>query len=87
MEFPQAEPSPTPRPPKPRFASGGPAITDWRLDDLVALARWIESDGRLRTGEELQRELMHELGITRRGARVVQALEETLAALRRSGSA
>jgi hypothetical protein len=84
-EAPEVGPSPPPRPPKPRFASGGPAITDWRLDDLVTLARWIESDGRLRTGEELQREMMHELGITRRGARVAQALDETLAALRRAG--
>lgn len=84
-EAPEVGPSPPPRPPKPRFASGGPVITDWRLDDLVTLARWIESDGRLRTGEELQREMMHELGITRRGARVAQALDETLAALRRAG--
>ncbi len=75
------------RGPRPRFASGGPAITDWRLNDLVELARWIESDGRLRTGEELQREMMGELGLARRGARVARALDESLAALRRSNLA
>jgi hypothetical protein len=85
--LPDAEPLDKRRPPRPHFASGGPAITDWRLDDLVTLARWIESDGRLRTGEELRREMMRELGITRRGARVARALDEALAALRRSGSA
>jgi Protein of unknown function (DUF4011)/REase_MTES_1575/AAA domain/HIRAN domain len=82
-----AEPLSGSRSQRPHFASGGPAITDWRLDDLVKLARWIESDGRLRTGEELEREMMREIGITRRGARVARALEEALSALRRSDSA
>ncbi|HEY7949461.1 MAG TPA: DUF4011 domain-containing protein [Solirubrobacterales bacterium] len=74
------------RSPRPNFSSGGPLITDWRLQDLVALAAWIESDGLLRTSEELQREMMVELGIARRGARVARILDE-VTALRRSTNA
>ena len=51
------------------------------MNDLVALARWIEGDGRLRTQEELKSELMAEIGITRRGSRVVRVLDEVIAAL------
>jgi len=76
---------PRERPPRPTFGSGGSSITDWRLQDLVALAQWIQSDGLLRTSDELQREVMAELGITRRGARVARVLDEVVAALRRSG--
>lgn len=71
---------------RPTFSSGGPAITDWRLHDLVELARWIESDGLLRTGGELERELMQELGISRRGSRVARVLGEVLAKLRSEAS-
>jgi hypothetical protein len=70
------------RPSKPDFRSGGPAITDWRHDDLVALAAWIETDGLLRTSDELQREMMRELGLSRRGSRVAAALDAAVAALR-----
>ncbi len=70
------------RGPRPTFASGGPAITDWRHADLVALARWIESDGSLLTAEELQRAMMTELGITRRGSRVAAALDAVIKELR-----
>lgn len=82
-ETPPESPTPTQgRGPRPALFSGGPAITDWRLNDLVELARWIESDGLLRTAEELERELMEELGITRRGSRVARVLEEVVARLR-----
>jgi hypothetical protein len=70
------------RPAKPGFRSGGPSITDWRHDDLVALAAWIETDGLLRTSDELQRDMMRELGISRRGSRVAAALDAAVAALR-----
>jgi hypothetical protein len=70
------------RGPRPSLSSGGPAITDWRLNDLIELARWIESDGILRTAEELERELMQELGITRRGSRVTRILGEVASRLR-----
>lgn len=67
---------------KPDFRSGGPAITDWHHADLVALGAWIESDGLLRTSDELQREMMQELGLSRRGARVAAALDAAVLTLR-----
>jgi hypothetical protein len=72
------------RPAKPNFRSGGPSITDWRREDLVALAAWIETDGLLRTSEELQREMMGELGLSRRGSRVAAALDAAVSTLRRT---
>jgi hypothetical protein len=75
---------PRDRGPCPAFASGGPSITDWSSADLIAMARWIDSDGLLRTSEELQREMMAELGFSRRGSRVARALDEAVAALRRN---
>lgn len=70
------------RGPRPNVTPTGPAITDWRSRDLVRLAEWIESDGLLRTDEELQRELMEEIGITRRGSRVARVLDQVVATLR-----
>lgn len=70
------------RPERPYFTSGGPSITDWRHEDLVALAAWIETDGLLRTGDELQREMMRELGFSRRGSRVALALDAAVHTLR-----
>ena len=75
-------PAPRQRTARPAFVSGGPAITDWKHSDLVAMARWIESDGLLRTSDELQREMMAELGLSRRGSRVARALDEAVATLR-----
>lgn len=70
------------RGPRPSFPIGRAAITDWPLADLVRLGRWIESDGRLRTEEELKAVLMDELGIKRKGSRVVRILDEAVAAIR-----
>jgi hypothetical protein len=41
---------------------------------LITLARWIRSDGILRTEEELLDEMMRELGFQRRGKNVVASL-------------
>lgn len=75
---------PSIRPPKPGFNSGGPSITDWSHADLVQLAAWIETDGVLRTEDELLTEMMSELGISRRGSRVVATLQAAIKALRAS---
>ncbi|MYF31041.1 MAG: AAA family ATPase [Gammaproteobacteria bacterium] len=65
-----------PRPAVPRRGSPGyDNITDYRHDQLVALARWIESDTLLRTEEVMIRELMQELDFRSRGRRIVAALE------------
>jgi hypothetical protein len=55
--------------PRPDVRPGLPvsAYSDDQLDDLVA---WLVSDGTERTPDELAAALRHELGITRRGARV-----------------
>jgi len=79
---PRAQLEPRIRPERPYFRSGGPAITDWSHEDLVRLAAWIEEDGILRTSEELQREMMQDLGLSRRGSRVAAALDAAVAALR-----
>ncbi len=46
--------------------------------ELARLARWIASDGLLRTRDELVAEMMKELGFTRRGTRIVAALEQAV---------
>jgi very-short-patch-repair endonuclease len=45
-------------------------ITEYSEGELMALLDWIESDGRLRTDEEIMDELLPELGFQRRGARI-----------------
>lgn len=70
------------RGPRPPFPSRRTAITEWPVGDLIRLGRWIESDGRLRTAEELKSELMGELGIKRKGSRVVRILDEVVEAIR-----
>jgi len=46
------------------------AITDYSEPELVAMVNWIESDGRLRTDDQIIDELLPELGFQRRGARI-----------------
>jgi hypothetical protein len=79
---PREETGGRPRPPRPSFPVGRSAITDWPITDLVQLGKWIESDGRLRTEEELRAALMDELGIKRKGSRVVRILDEVVALVR-----
>jgi hypothetical protein len=74
--------APAERAPRPSFPVDRSAITDWPLADLVQLAKWIESDGRLRTEEDLRTALLEELGIKRRGSRVVRVLDEVVALVR-----
>jgi very-short-patch-repair endonuclease len=52
----------------------GLPISDYTNTELLALARWIRSDGILRTEEELLDEMMRELGFQRRGKNVVASL-------------
>jgi hypothetical protein len=59
-----------PRPPLAR----GLSIDEYPHVDLVRLVRHIRSDGVLRTREDELLLLMHELGFTRRGQRIVAAL-------------
>ncbi|POB09068.1 hypothetical protein CO251_15945 [Sulfobacillus sp. hq2] len=59
----------TPQGPPPKVTPG--LSIDQRGDEeLVQLIAWLESDGRLRTNEELVKELMSLLGYKRRGPRI-----------------
>lgn len=44
----------------------------------MAMIRWIESDGRLRSDEEIIDELLPEFGFHRRGARIEGVLKSAL---------
>jgi very-short-patch-repair endonuclease len=59
--------------PKPRIYFGEP-IGTYSQKQLVQLAQWIETDGMLRTEDELLEEMMAELGYRRRGSKIVSAL-------------
>jgi hypothetical protein len=48
------------------------------LGDRETEIDWIESDGRLRTDEEIIEELLPELGFRRRGARIEGVLKSVL---------
>jgi very-short-patch-repair endonuclease len=62
------------RPPIERHES----ITAYSQRELTALIDWIESDGRLRSDEEIIEELVPELGFHRRGARIDVVLKSVL---------
>jgi very-short-patch-repair endonuclease len=53
-------------------------IDDYLDSELIALIRWIRSDGRLRTDEEIIREMVRELGFARRGARIEERIRQAL---------
>jgi very-short-patch-repair endonuclease len=65
--------------PKPVRAGRGP-ITEYTHRELVALVRWINSDGRLRTHDELLAVTIDELGFQRRASRIVAAIDAAIAA-------
>jgi hypothetical protein len=60
----------------------GLPIAGYRHADLVALIRWIESDTLLRTEDEVLEEVMRDLGFTRKGPRIREAITRALAAAR-----
>jgi very-short-patch-repair endonuclease len=81
-------------PPAPAASGGGagrgprpPVEPGWKIDEyddseLTALVRWVQSDGRLRTDEELLKELIRELGFQRRGSRIEGRLHRAIGAAR-----
>jgi very-short-patch-repair endonuclease len=73
--------------PKPiDFRTARPAIPErenidaYTLNELVRLIRWIKSDGRLRTDEEILTEAVQELGFKRRGIRIEEKLKKAIEA-------
>jgi very-short-patch-repair endonuclease len=61
------------RGPRPRIGRRG-SIEDYTMRDLVSMVAWLQSDGQLRTDEELVDELVDQLGFSRRGPRIEAAL-------------
>ncbi len=53
-------------------------ITEYSEWELMAIIDWIESDGRLRSDEEIIDELLPEFGFHRRGARIEGVLKSVL---------
>jgi very-short-patch-repair endonuclease len=70
------------RGPRPAIYRGRP-ITEYSQSQLRAIVRWIESDTLLRTRDELTDEVMRELGFSRHGNRIVDAIKRAIAAERR----
>ena len=64
----------TRRPSVPKKAS----IADYRPGELLALVRWVNSDGRLRTDEEITDEMVVELGFQRRGTSIEAAIRNAI---------
>ncbi|MCC7364668.1 MAG: DUF4011 domain-containing protein [Dehalococcoidia bacterium] len=75
-----AEPPQPERPlPRPRVRKGK-SIDEYTQRELIGLVRWITSDGRMRTDEELLDEMVQELGFSRRGTRIEAAIRAAIAA-------
>jgi very-short-patch-repair endonuclease len=54
------------------------SITDYSDRELRNLLEWVQSDGRLRTNEEIADEMFDALPFSRRGARIEQALARAI---------
>lgn len=64
-------------------APGYASISDYSPEELVMLARWIQSDTLLRTEDDLRREMMEELGFKQMGSRIKRALTHAIQQTRR----
>jgi very-short-patch-repair endonuclease len=73
--------APAMRGPRPNVAVGL-AITEYAPHDLEAVVRWVLSDGRLLTHDEIVSEVVAALGFTRRGTRIVAAIEQAIEAVK-----
>ena len=65
----------SPRPPIPIRSS----ITEYSSGELQALLRWVKSDGRLRTNDELADEMFAALPFSRRGSKIEATLKRAIA--------
>jgi hypothetical protein len=65
------------RGPHPRLRPGTP-IDEYSLADLVKIVRWVRSDGRMRTDEEILDEVVEVMGYARRGPRIEAALRRAI---------
>ncbi len=72
-----------PRRPGSPPVSPGRSIAEYSHRELAALIRWIESDTLLRTEDQLLEAAMGYLGFSRRGSRIVAAINAAIAEVRR----
>jgi hypothetical protein len=78
---PGAKPRRAARPRKPDVTPGSPVNT-YSADELLSVVRWIDTDGTERTDDELLRAAMKELGFSRLGPRIKEALGAAVASAR-----
>jgi hypothetical protein len=57
-------------------------IGDYTQAELIALIRWILSDGCLQTDDEIYAEMLRDLGFKRRGVRIEEAVRAALKRVR-----
>jgi very-short-patch-repair endonuclease len=79
---PSPPPGPRDRGPKPQVPDR-PSIEDYRDSELLQLAKWVVSDGQLRTNDELIHEILHQLPFKKMGGRIKKRLEKTAKAMLR----
>jgi very-short-patch-repair endonuclease len=79
--------------PNPRSARGPrpnvpirESITEYYDSEIMQLIQWINSDGHLRTDDEIIDELLPELGFARRGARIEAVIRYMLERVRRQST-
>lgn len=65
------------RGPRPSFQAGL-AVDAYDQSTLIRVAKWVRSDGLLRTEDELLDEIMGVLGFKRRGKKIVAALSQAI---------
>jgi hypothetical protein len=53
-------------------------MTEYSDRELRSLIEWVQSDGRLRTNEEIANEMFDALPFSRRGARIEEALNRAI---------
>lgn len=75
------EPPTVTRAPRPSIRSGL-AIGNYEPRDIEAMVRWVVSDGRLLTHDEIVDEVIDALGFSRRGIRIVSAIERAIASVK-----
>jgi len=81
---PEPRPVPFSPPPTVRDPASPPiparnSIGAYSTDELRALLRWVKSDGKLRSNEELEDEMFEALPFARRGSNIKQVLQRTIA--------
>ena len=60
----------------------GLSIADYSINDLRSVVRWVQSDGLLRTQDQIEYEVRKALGFKRRGSKIVEEIRKAINAER-----